>query len=928
MKDIIQRLKTENLTDYASIPFWSWNNELNPKELVRQIRRMKDAGCGGFIMHARTGLITEYLSEEWFHCVEVCLQEAERLGMNAWLYDENGWPSGFVGGELLKNPEFLAPYLVYEVKNNFDETALAVYERTEFSTRRLIDGQKAYDGKYHSVYLRTSPANTDILNPDVVTAFLSMTYDRYYERFKSYFGKTLKGFFTDEPQYFRYATPISRAMFAYGDRLTDGLLHLFFNERQDYEYRVWYYETMNELYTHNFYERIYRWCEEHHCMLTGHSIEETALFTQMWGCAGCTPSYEFEHIPGVDNLGQNGTAVLSARQIGSAAQQLGKKHVLTETFGCSGYDVSVRKLRAIAEKQYVHGVNFMCQHLYPYSLAGQGKVDHPPCFSAHMPWTKEFRAFNDYFTRLGYLLANSRELADVAVINPMQSLFLDYYRNDEEQCMEVDRAFAELQAYLGDRHVLYHIADETILRRHGSVEGDALKVGACTYRTVVIPYMRSMAASTKKLLEAYVQNGGKVFLFRGAPEYTDGVRDDYGFLSSVRSVKKGMIESDHPVEYTHRKGDDYELLYVVNEGAADAQVTVPAGYRALDLLSLRCSRAGRTVAVPAQSSAVLIKGKAGAAAPAFGPERDILPQFRFVSADANSLILDYVSVSKDGVKYADPVYYAALGDDLIKSEYKGKLFVKYAFTVETPCKLVLLKERDRGRNRCVNGRPVTFRKNDFDVNFIEADITDLVRRGVNEFTYEIHYYQRPVVKYALFDPEATESLRNCLTYDTEIESVYLMGDFSVNENRAVAAPAAPAMTDTQNQGFPHFKGKMTFSCKIVPEAPVAKLRFAGAFAAAAIRTDGKAQPSAALSDTAVLKNLVPGKETELTVTLESGLRNFFGPLHFNGSEEGGVGPVHFTMRGTWEKGASPLFDPAYRTVPFGVNGVYLSYQQK
>lgn len=106
------------------------------------------------------------------------------------------------------------------------------------------------------------------------------------------------------------------------------------------------------------------------------------------------------------------------------------------------------------------------------------------------------------------------------------------------------------------------------------------------------------------------KTGGKVFLFRGAPEYTDGVRDDYGFLSSVRSVKKGMIESDHPVEYTHRKGDDYELLYVVNEGAADAQVTVPAGYRALDLLSLRCSRAGRTVAVPAQSSAVLIKGKA------------------------------------------------------------------------------------------------------------------------------------------------------------------------------------------------------------------------------------------------------------------------------------------------------------------------------
>ena len=49
MNDVLQRLKTENLTDYASIPFWSWNNELNPKELVKQIQKMKDAGCGGFI---------------------------------------------------------------------------------------------------------------------------------------------------------------------------------------------------------------------------------------------------------------------------------------------------------------------------------------------------------------------------------------------------------------------------------------------------------------------------------------------------------------------------------------------------------------------------------------------------------------------------------------------------------------------------------------------------------------------------------------------------------------------------------------------------------------------------------------------------------------------------------------------------------------
>ena len=92
-----------NLKDYAAIPFWSWNDKLEPEALAWQIRWMKEKGLGGFIMHARSGLVTEYLSEEWMKCIEACTKEARDLGMKAWVYDENGWPSGFVGGELLKD---------------------------------------------------------------------------------------------------------------------------------------------------------------------------------------------------------------------------------------------------------------------------------------------------------------------------------------------------------------------------------------------------------------------------------------------------------------------------------------------------------------------------------------------------------------------------------------------------------------------------------------------------------------------------------------------------------------------------------------------------------------------------------------------------------------------------------------------------------
>ena len=78
MKDIKKKLVDIPL-DYYPIPFWSWNDELEPEELRRQIRWMKDNGIGGFFMHARGGLKTQYMSEEWMSCIDACCDEAEKL---------------------------------------------------------------------------------------------------------------------------------------------------------------------------------------------------------------------------------------------------------------------------------------------------------------------------------------------------------------------------------------------------------------------------------------------------------------------------------------------------------------------------------------------------------------------------------------------------------------------------------------------------------------------------------------------------------------------------------------------------------------------------------------------------------------------------------------------------------------------------------
>ena len=103
MLSFFENFGEENIKKFRATPLWSWNNKIIAEELVRQIAEMKQAGMGGFVIHARAGLKTEYLSEDWFSCVQVCLEKARELGMIVWIYDDCGWPSGFAGRRLLKS---------------------------------------------------------------------------------------------------------------------------------------------------------------------------------------------------------------------------------------------------------------------------------------------------------------------------------------------------------------------------------------------------------------------------------------------------------------------------------------------------------------------------------------------------------------------------------------------------------------------------------------------------------------------------------------------------------------------------------------------------------------------------------------------------------------------------------------------------------
>ena len=921
-----------NLNKYKAVPFWSWNNALDEAHLIRQIEEMHEAGIGGFIMHARLGMKEEYMGEKWFSCIDACLKKAREMNMNAWLYDENGWPSGFVGGKLLEKKEFLAKYLEYRT-GDFDTEAMAVYVENPEGYAR-VEAPVAGAKEYHNVYLCYSPSNTDILDPAVVSAFIEETYDKYYERFAESFGREMVGFFTDEPQYFRYATPyspsVAKAFAERGENVLDGLIYLFKHDERGYAFREKYYGDLNRLYTENFYKRIYDWCTEHNCMLTGHSIEEENLPGQMLGGAGVSASYEFEHIPGIDHLGRWCPKELGPKQIGSVASQLGKEQVLTETFACCGFDITPYELKGIAEAQYFHGVNLMCHHLYPYSMADIGKTDHPPVFSPQSGWFKAFRTFNDYFTRLGALISNTKEICDVAVIHPLHSIWMEWIRSEEaESVQKLCDEFDALLLRMRKEGITFQLVDERILARHGKIEGGNLRVGNCVYDRIIVPKMLTMTSATRDFLKEFK---GDLFV-EGEIPFTDGRKEKISLASNITFedivTKKRFAFSapDGKSFITARASELGEFLFVKNLSETEpSEVSMPgvsSAYKLLDLVTLETANARDSFTLEPNGSAIFVKDESAAPATETAEETDVTSAFTVAAITANHLVLDMAEIKKGEGEYSANDYVMAHFDALLREDYRGKLSVRQRFTVAAPMRVTLMIERAAFLSITCNGKPLALRQSDFDINFREADMDAVA--GENTIEYVIDYYQHDGVHYALFDPEATESLRNCIYYDTAIEHTYLYGDFTVDSARALhPREALPALsTELYKNGYPFFSGKLTLKGKLNYSGEGrAVLDILGRFIQAEVRVGGR-EKVFAMDSKGDITSLLEKGENEVEIVLSSSLRNLMGPYHLKDSENSWIGIYAFTFRRTWKHdGTLPEgFIEEYSSVPFGTSKI-------
>ena len=122
----------------------------------------------------------------------------------------------------------------------------------------------------------------------------------------------------------------------YGYCLEDNIPKLYL-EVEDYKkVRYDFWSLVSYLFVHNYMKNIYDWCDAHNVQATGHVMMEESIFSQMTSTAGVMPFYEYEHAPGIDWLRRPIASPVIAKQVGSAACQLGKKKVLTESSALCG----------------------------------------------------------------------------------------------------------------------------------------------------------------------------------------------------------------------------------------------------------------------------------------------------------------------------------------------------------------------------------------------------------------------------------------------------------------------------------------------------------------------------------------------------------------------------------------------------------------
>ncbi|MFA5420183.1 MAG: glycosyl hydrolase, partial [Bacteroidales bacterium] len=635
-------------SEYRSAPLWDWNEQISKEGIDFQMKEFKKAGIGGVFVHPRPGLLTEYLSDDWFKLFDYTVQKGKELGMKVWIYDENSYPSGFAGGHVpaempdsYKNGTGLSLIIQDKLSVVLSDTLAVVLKKTNAGFTDVTisigheNGQKGTYYVFRKNYPTPEPwyggfTYVDLIYKGVTQKFLDLTMTKGYERDSADFGKTLMGSFSDEPS----LAAVSKVTVI---RWTPDLFDAF-PQRWGYDLKVnlpslleetgnWkkvrhdYYELLLELFVDRWSKPYSKYCEEKGLKWTGHYFEHN--WPEPINGFDESAMYIWHQQPGVDMLGNRLDTVglggqfgndRAIRELRSAANQAGRDRTLSETYGGGGWEMNFETQKRLADWEMVLGVNFVNQHLSYYSLNGVRKFDFPLSFSYHEPWWNYYKLMGDYIGRVSMAMSSGQQINQTLVLQPNTTAWMYFSRKVKSPVIDALRdGFKNFVYRMEQQHLEYDLGSENVMKTLGSVVGDKLRIGHRDYSLVVISAeMQNLDQPTVEMLQKYLENGGKVLSFTPKIDFVDGNEspkinemaakypkqwivaeklDDQAVLKLLSRDEFAMNdETQNGMLYHQRRVlDDGQLLFVVNshqQKKAAAEVTMEGQYVSkLDLVT-------------------------------------------------------------------------------------------------------------------------------------------------------------------------------------------------------------------------------------------------------------------------------------------------------------------------------------------------------
>ncbi|MBN1808131.1 MAG: hypothetical protein JW909_03620 [Planctomycetes bacterium] len=974
--------------EYRGAPFWSWNDRLDPAEIRRQIRMMKRAGMGGFFMHSRGGLETPFHGEEWFRVVDAAVEEARSLGMYAWAYDEDRWPSGPAGGLThMADPSCALWRLAVEEAAEYPALAagvIAVFRRRNSST--FVPASPGDTGDI-VVFRQSSIAGGgwtnnrppfNVLSAQAVDSFIRAAYKPYADRYPAEIkAGVLPGVFTDEPNY----RPGGADSLSWTPELPQefrrrrgydivpclpALLENVKSPRKDRsvdEIRHDYHQTLSELFEENFSGRIGDFCGRHGLALTGHYLCEQPLKIQARVGGSAMPHYIHQQVPGIDILCRRTDEIITVKQTASVARQWGRRKLISELYGASGWELSLTDQKKIGDWQYALGVNFRCQHLALYSMRGERKRDFPPSLYIQQPWWPHHRLVADYFARLSLAMRVGSPLREVAVIHPMESVWAALDNGAAAKVDPIDSALYDLADNLLYNQVDFDFIDESLLERFGSAGRSGLRMNKVSYRVVVVPKLTHLRPSTAEKLLAFASAGGRLFsLVRGGVKiYAGGVsRSSLNKLASrlnsllSRSFvgsKTGLVSSlkqscSEPVAvkgkgrllYQLRADGRERLLFLTNQSDGPVSVSVElSGGGSPSYWDLESGRniplaadklPGNRISIPLHlpfAGSALISYEKTSSLKAPAPVRlRSAAKARKIAVPAR---LPF-SLSMPNVLYVDKATIEVEGTGLSLQGFVPQIARSVKQVYNLPAGRYSEAQPWTWR-RVSTGKTVSVTY-DFRVDAVPPGKVQLALERLSRKSIKVNgrtvkprkkgFYLDKTIE--IIDlPKLRKGLNSItlsepLDESFEAEAVYVLGSFGVKDNRIVPMPKTVLAADWTSSGLPFYAGAVTLH---VPVSVSSAGRYSveidaqGAVVVGAGPARGKKSYRAFPPFSFALD--LPQGRSVVDVELLPSLRNLMGPHHFSDPRPGWSGPSEMAPE-------SPV--DRYVFIPSGILGMKIA----